>query len=317
MIKRLIIDIPFINKWEKKYDEIENDENEYNEIIQLVQNNKSTKQSISKEIFIKILKWKSPRLMGIVKLNRFERDYAPILKSCLNDYSSANQLNSLEALYGIGIPTASTILHFMHPDKFPIMDIRTAETMKHFGLLESESISKMSYWKYNNIISKLKGTSNKSLRIIDRALFAYHKAYLNKESILYKAEESCQDTTEGLNGEKRFDDKSISDNKNIVLNAKVRNLYNKDTEGWERKEMLVKYNGHLMYPKVRDEIYLEDNADNTYKLCFIKGANKKGWICLGKPGKLKQWFVNNEIKNNQNIRLQLISYEKKLFKLLL
>ncbi len=106
-----------------------------------------------------------------------------------------------------------------------------------------------------------------------------------------------------------------NDDNIITLDAKVRNLCDKDSEEWERKEIVVKYNAYLKYPNVRDEICLEDDEGNIYKLSFIKGANKEGWVCLGQPGKLKKWFIDNKIRNNQNIRLSLLSFNNNLFKL--
>ena len=108
-------------------------------------------------------------------------------------------------------------------------------------------------------------------------------------------------------------------NKSIILNGEIRNLSNKDKTGWNRQEIIVEYNIHLKYPKIRDKIILKD-INNRYELdelSFIHGANRDGWVCLGQPGRLKDWFIENSAKNNQKVKLLLVSSKKKIFRLLL
>lgn len=79
--------------------------------------------TISKTTFIEILNWKSPRLKGIVRLAEFG-NYESGIKRAL-DAPDDQKLSILDDLYGIGVPTASTILHIIYPSKFPIMDINS------------------------------------------------------------------------------------------------------------------------------------------------------------------------------------------------
>ena len=93
-------------------------------------------------------------------------------------------------LSGILDPVASTILHFMYPDKFPIKDVRTVGTLRDKDLLGE----KVSYKDYRTEIFKIydncKGEF--SLRQIDRALFTYNE----KKELLISA----------LEGKKSIDD---------------------------------------------------------------------------------------------------------------
>ena len=71
MENNLKIDYDFISTWHPNYDQIANDETEYRNLVALVKKEIGQKSTISKETFIRILNWKSPRVKGIVKLTDF------------------------------------------------------------------------------------------------------------------------------------------------------------------------------------------------------------------------------------------------------
>ena len=168
------IDDAFIEKWHPKYDQFEDDEKGYNTIIAKISNELSCKGTMSKDTFIGILNWKAPRLKGIVRLNEFDTYEKTFLK-CFKAPNN-EKLAILDELYGIGVPVASTILHFMYPQFFPIMDIRTAETLHCAGYIRSKARDQKRYILYQStILSIAKDHPKWSLRQIDRALFAYHK----------------------------------------------------------------------------------------------------------------------------------------------
>ena len=79
-------------------------------------------------------------------------------------------------LDGIGAPIGSTILHFIYPDKFPIMDVRTCESLFHLGYIKSKSRDEKRYPMFRKAILDIqKQCDQYSLRQIDKALFAYDK----------------------------------------------------------------------------------------------------------------------------------------------
>jgi len=179
------IDDKFIEKWHPKYDEIENDEKEYQNILKLVSNNIKNADTISKPIFIRILNWKAPRVKGIVELDKFDQ-YAEAIKRCANkSILEEEKLAILDDLRGIGVPVASTILHFMFPKTFPIMDVRTVEVLHCGGYIESDKRDQKRFVPFRNTILNIQHKYPRwSLREIDRALFAYHK--INKININQK-----------------------------------------------------------------------------------------------------------------------------------
>lgn len=170
-----VIDSGFIRKWEIQYDNHEIDEEEYKSIIKKTALEVKQTKNISKETFLRILNWKSPRLKGIVKLSEFDTTYAPVIKECIEETSNENKVQKIISLYGIAIPTGTTILHFIFPDVFPIMDIRTAEVLYYHGYLESKTRTEKNYYKFYKVLHRIKNNTNMSLREIDRALFSYHK----------------------------------------------------------------------------------------------------------------------------------------------
>lgn len=169
-----IIDDHFINKWHPEYDKLEADEKEYQDIVKIVKKEILENKTISKATFVRILRWKSRRLMGIVRLDKFEI-YKRGIKKCMGA-SENNKLTILDELYGVGVPVASTILHFIYPNEFPIIDKRTIETLCKFGYIESKTISQRRYILFRSIVLNIhRRYPQCSLRKIDRALFAYHK----------------------------------------------------------------------------------------------------------------------------------------------
>lgn len=87
----------------------------------------------------------------------------------------------LDELYGIGVPVASTILHFIYPSIFPIMDVRAAEALYYSGYLNAKSRTQNNYANYRRVITDIAQQNKCSLRELDKALFAYHKKKLEPE----------------------------------------------------------------------------------------------------------------------------------------
>ena len=175
------IDSTFISTWHPKYDESESDEAEYKNLVAQIRNEINRKGSFSKETFIQVLDWKSPRVKGIARLNEY-----PVYETGIADAVRAGKeqkLHVLCQLHGIGAPVGSTLLHLMYPTEFPIIDIRTVETLHYAGLLKSHSTDIARYPAFKAAILKLASELPAfSLREIDRALFACHKMYLAPKS---------------------------------------------------------------------------------------------------------------------------------------
>ena len=71
--------------------------------------------------------WKAPRAKGKVNWDDFE-SYQRIIKYA-TEAPDEIKLAILCSLDGVGVPVASTILHFVYPDMFPIVDNRVTEVL--------------------------------------------------------------------------------------------------------------------------------------------------------------------------------------------
>lgn len=190
MQRETVIDTNFINEWSPQYDEkgIGDDYAEYESLIQEVSRDVS-KGTISKPTFIRILDWKASHVKGIVRLDDFEY-YAEGIKKALRA-PEENKLSILDDLYGIGVPVGSTILHFIYPSIFPIMDIRVAEVLYYSGYLKAKSRTLNNYAVFRIAVLRIAQQSKCTLREIDRALFAYHKKELETKIGNNKRKMTC------------------------------------------------------------------------------------------------------------------------------
>ena len=190
------IDDSFIQQWHPLYDTTEDDEQDYQEIVAAVERKVLQTGTITKPTFIRILEWKAARLKGIVKLNQYDT-YAETIRSAIQS-PEEYKLAMLTSLYGVGVPVASTILHFIYPDDFPIMDVRTAEVLFCGHYIESVQRDEKHYPPFRAAILGIKRQYPQwSLRQIDRALFAYHKMKTSAERT------KCQKDNKPLSCHKR------------------------------------------------------------------------------------------------------------------
>lgn len=179
--EKIVIDNDFIKKWSPQYDEpnIGDDYSEYEDIIKKVSEEFSQTGTLSKEIFKKIYNWKAARALHYVDLTKFD-DYAESIRKAIHAPED-HKLSILDDLYGIGVPVASTILHFIYPSVFPIMDIRVTQALYYNGYLKAKTITPNNYVNYRKKILDIQQESKCTLREIDTALFAYHKKKLQPE----------------------------------------------------------------------------------------------------------------------------------------
>lgn len=136
--------------------------------------------TISRSTFKEIYDWKAARARRHVQWNNFQT-YDSALRNALRA-SNDQKVEILVGLPGIGIPVASTILHFVYPKSFPIVDFRTVETLQHCDCLDKSRSrhffrdTTVGYQVFRRAMLKIaRGNPKWSLREIDRALFAYHK----------------------------------------------------------------------------------------------------------------------------------------------
>jgi len=203
-------DSAFIREWKKRHykcGQDYEDEQDYQELIKATQKDITKSGAISKDTLKRILKWKDrrERVDENVKWERYDTIYAPRFRLIISESISDNHklfiliwdedklkdklpvisgvLDSIHGKpHGFGAPVASTVLHFVFPDRFPIIDIRTAEVM--YLTCKIKSPNRYDYRIYGQFRSAMLEIANKtgfSLHKIDRALFAYHRDVVQTE----------------------------------------------------------------------------------------------------------------------------------------
>jgi len=198
----------FVREWETNYykcDEDYRDEQRYQGLIELVKKDIAERDTISKQTLKGILKWKLGPYYGEdgnVDWEKYKITYVPRFRLIISESISDNHKlfiliwdedklkDKLPVVSGVldnihgkaggfGVPVASTVLHFIFPDGFPIIDIRTAETL--YVVCRIKSPNRYDYRicdQFRQTILGIAGKTGCSLHAIDRALFAYHRDVL-------------------------------------------------------------------------------------------------------------------------------------------
>ena len=182
----LQIDDEFIRSWHPKYDLTESDEGEYQRLVPQVAQEMSSLRTISEKTFLAIWKWKGAmRVIGHVLLDQYSSLYAEAFRRIFSLPPSAKLpylLAGSAKLPGFGAPTASTVVHFIHPDVMPIIDVRTATVLARAGIVSTDRTDLEHYEEFRHGIDAIRRQCPRwTLREIDRALFCYHKQCLDAD----------------------------------------------------------------------------------------------------------------------------------------
>jgi hypothetical protein len=183
--KAVVIDDAFISEWHPKYDRTESDEDEYQKLVAIVSREVASTGTVSKGTFLRIWNWKGAmRVIGHVLLDAYDTLYAPAFRRAASD-PPERKLATLIApsvkLRGVEAATGSTLIHFMHPDIMPIIDVRTCEVLFAAGLISTDRKDLAHYEEFRRAIDGIRRRCPRwTLRQIDRALFAYHKQVFDK-----------------------------------------------------------------------------------------------------------------------------------------
>lgn len=92
------------------------------------------------------------------------------------DDDAVHLLESLVACQGVGYPMASTFLKFVHPDVFPIIDVRAYRAL-YGQRLQSHQHNTERYLTYVDRCCEISAMSSKPLSEIDEQLYLFDKAH--------------------------------------------------------------------------------------------------------------------------------------------
>jgi len=115
--------------------------------------------------------WKSQRSKSRVAKNEPE-DVRAITKVSLETSNERLRIGSLLLLDGIEYPTASVILHFFHPEPYPILDFRALEALN----ITKPNAYNFRFWEHYVAITRRIAIENGvDMRVLDRALWQWSK----------------------------------------------------------------------------------------------------------------------------------------------
>lgn len=125
----------------------------------------------SKDGLLRVVRWKAARALPLVVINRGET-IASATSEALAADDDAVALAQLVELPGIGVPIASTLLHFAYPDRYPILDYRALRSLGH----GRRTVYPIAFAvRYFAACRELRNAHDSipSLRFLDKALWTY------------------------------------------------------------------------------------------------------------------------------------------------
>jgi len=143
-----------------------------NHIEEVVATHAREKGYLTRDDFLALCKWKSPRTASHCRKNsaQFIREVTEI---SFSSESEPLRIGILTLLNGVSWPTASTILHFCHRDRYPILDYRALWSL---GVDEPPTVYRFDFWwEYVTQCRSLAREARVTMRVLDRALWQYSK----------------------------------------------------------------------------------------------------------------------------------------------
>src|SRR6266576_6854462 len=125
----------------------------------------------TREEFLRVCEWKSARSRPKVAANDTKAIEVQTALA-LTSHDEAGRMEALTALEGLGVPTASVLLHFAFPSDYPILDVRALESLGVRG----RSTYPLSFWlEYLAACRHLAAEHGVSLRTLDKALWQHSR----------------------------------------------------------------------------------------------------------------------------------------------
>jgi thermostable 8-oxoguanine DNA glycosylase len=142
---------------------------------------------ISKDLGMKILKWKSHRPTKHYDKN-LEADFETITKNAFQQKDEKIKIHILTALTGVNYPAASAILMFYDPTQYPVIDIRVWKQLYKYGLLtenpKGQSFKLYQWDTYLKVVRQIANELSITPRQVEKRLFDHDKK--NQVGTLYK-----------------------------------------------------------------------------------------------------------------------------------
>ena len=167
----------FVREWAGRYDtesDVKDKEEELKEWLRT--RFREGRPYLDKGHFVEIASWKSRRPLRHYKSNDDDlvREVTALAFAARRDDL---RLKLLTLLKGVGVPVASTILHFAFPDEYPIMDVRGVTTLTQLGLWTRPVQFSVADWQvYTDLMRDHAKRLDVTLRELDKALWKSDEA---------------------------------------------------------------------------------------------------------------------------------------------
>lgn len=118
---------------------------------------------------IAMCRWKTPRSQRLVAGNTDEAVAAATGAGMATDDEVA-RIRALTGLQGVAVPSASVLLHFAFPERYPIIDWRALQSLGQ----PARTQYPVSYWlEYADYCRRLAAQADLTMRQLDKALWQY------------------------------------------------------------------------------------------------------------------------------------------------
>lgn len=120
--------------------------------------------------------WKSPRIRSKIASND-ESVVEVVSRMSLEARDVKLAVHIPQALVGVGMPVASTFLHWFHEEPFPILDFRALWTLG----IDMPNVYSLAFWEsYVDVVRALASDWKTDMRTLDRALWQYSSENQNE-----------------------------------------------------------------------------------------------------------------------------------------
>ena len=125
----------------------------------------------TRDELVMVCAWKTPRSRPLVA-SIAPVDVERATARALGADDERLRLEALLELRGVGVPSASVLLHFAVPARYPILDVRALESL---GVRRRATYSAAFWLAYLDACRSLAAVHGVSLRTLDKALWQHSK----------------------------------------------------------------------------------------------------------------------------------------------
>jgi hypothetical protein len=126
----------------------------------------------SRDEFVAVCRWKTPRSASRVALNSVESIERATGAALAESSSERARIEALRSLHGVEWPTASVLLHLSYPERYPILDKRALHAL---GVRAPSAYSFRFWWAYVTACRQLAEQAGVDGRTLDQALWQWSK----------------------------------------------------------------------------------------------------------------------------------------------